>query len=276
MKQFAPSRKRYAPRPTQNMQPAHAEGDWISLNGTSGEVILGKHAVAPPELSGDLAKFMTWVDEHRKLKVLTNADTPDDAAAARRNGAEGIGLVRTEHMFFGAGERIQAVRRMIVAQDKASRRKALDDILPFQRGDFEGIFEAMSGLPVTIRLLDPPLHEFLPEGENLDEIVAQMAKDTGADPETLMYTIESMEELNPMLGFRGCRLAIAFPEIAEMQASGAECRLALGTSHPSPRAAFLADLAHLRAASVRRHLPPLPSRCNPLPRRHDAHPPTRV
>jgi len=193
------------------------QGDWVSLNGTTGEVILGKHAVAPPELSGDLAKFMGWVDQYRQMKVLTNADTPEDAATARKNGAEGIGLVRTEHMFFGAGARLKAVRRMIVAQDEETRRAALADILPFQRSDFEGIFEAMTGLPVTIRLLDPPLHEFLPDGENLDEIIAQMSKDTGVPEEVLEYTIEGMEELNPMLGFRGCRLAIAYPEIAEMQ-----------------------------------------------------------
>lgn len=192
------------------------EGDWLSLNGSTGEVILGKQPMKTPELGGDLSTFMGWVDQFRTLKVLANADTPDDAAAARKNGAEGIGLTRTEHMFFATEERITAVRRMILAQTEDDRKAALDDILPFQQSDFEGIFRAMDGLPVTIRLLDPPLHEFLPVGE-MDEVIDQLAEETGASPEEIEETITKLAEVNPMLGFRGCRLAITFPEIGEMQ-----------------------------------------------------------
>ena len=192
------------------------EGDWVSLNGTTGEVIRGQVELAPPAISGDLDKFMTWVDEFRRLKVLANADTPEDAKTARDNGAEGIGLVRTEHMFFGTGERIMAVRRMIMAADTATREAALTDLLPYQREDFEGIFRAMDGCPVTIRLLDPPLHEFLPDGD-LDEIVAMLSADTGADEHEVVERIEKLAEINPMLGFRGCRLAITYPEIGRMQ-----------------------------------------------------------
>ena len=192
------------------------EGDWLSLNGTTGEVIRGQVELAPPAISGDLDQFMTWVDEFRRLKVLANADTPEDAKTARDNGAEGIGLVRTEHMFFGTGERIMAVRRMIMAADTPTREAALNDLLPFQREDFEGIFRAMDGCPVTIRLLDPPLHEFLPDGD-LDEIVAMLSADTGADEHEVVERIEKLAEINPMLGFRGCRLAITYPEIGRMQ-----------------------------------------------------------
>lgn len=187
-------------------------------------------------------------------QVLTNADTPEDAATARRNGAEGIGLVRTEHMFFGAGERIKAVRRMIVAQSTEQRRKALADLLPFQRSDFEGIFEAMSGLPVTVRLLDPPLHEFLPEGESLDEIVEQMSRDTGISREALVHTIESMEELNPMLGFRGCRLSIAYPEIAEMQVGGGHGHMDEGVQLALPMMAMTV-LFHVPGCDALRWVP---------------------
>ena len=192
------------------------EGDWVSLNGTTGEVIRGAAELAPPAISGDLGKFMSWVDETRSLKVLANADTPEDATTARDNGAEGIGLVRTEHMFFGTGERIRTVRRMIMAGNTLDREAALADLLPFQRQDFHGIFRAMDALPVTIRLLDPPLHEFLPDGE-LDEIVALLAADTGADENEVVERIEKLAEINPMLGFRGCRLAITYPEIGRMQ-----------------------------------------------------------
>ena len=192
------------------------EGDWVSLNGTTGELIRGAAELAPPAISGDLGKFMSWVDETRSLKVLANADTPEDAKTARDNGAEGIGLVRTEHMFFGTGERIMAVRRMIMAADTATREAALTDLLPYQREDFEGIFRAMDGCPVTIRLLDPPLHEFLPDGD-LDEIVAMLSADTGADEHEVVERIEKLAEINPMLGFRGCRLAITYPEIGRMQ-----------------------------------------------------------
>jgi len=193
------------------------EHEWISINGTTGEVILGKQPLKQPELVGDLGRLMHWVDQFRTLGVFTNADTPDDAQVARDNGAEGIGLCRTEHMFFSSEERIKTVRKMIVAQDKEARIKALEELLPFQRSDFEGLFTAMSGLPVTIRLLDPPLHEFLPDGD-VEEVVATLAKETGATEQDIMDTVERLEELNPMLGFRGCRLAITYPEIAEMQA----------------------------------------------------------
>ncbi|KAG6529563.1 hypothetical protein ZIOFF_011771 [Zingiber officinale] len=202
------------------------EGDWISLNGSTGEVILGKQALTPPALSGDLETFMSWVDEIRKLKVMANVDTPDDARIARKNGAEGIGLCRTEHMvsnaivfgtFFSSDERIKVVRQMIVAPNSEQRHRALDLLLPYQRSDFQGIFHAMDGLPVIIRLLDPPLHEFLPEG-NLGDIVSQLALDTGTKEEQVLSTVEKLSEVNPMLGFRGCRLGISYPELTEMQA----------------------------------------------------------
>eukprot|EP00195_Chlamydomonas_chlamydogama_P010279 CAMPEP_0202891472 /NCGR_PEP_ID=MMETSP1392-20130828/1515_1 /ASSEMBLY_ACC=CAM_ASM_000868 /TAXON_ID=225041 /ORGANISM="Chlamydomonas chlamydogama, Strain SAG 11-48b" /LENGTH=863 /DNA_ID=CAMNT_0049575227 /DNA_START=362 /DNA_END=2953 /DNA_ORIENTATION=- len=192
------------------------EGDFISLNGSTGEIIRGKQPLSPPKLAGDLGAFMKWVDERRRLRVLTNADTPEDAAEARKFGAEGIGLCRTEHMFFASEERIAAVRRMIVAQSKEARLKALADLLPFQRADFEGIFRAMEGLPVTIRLLDPPLHEFLPDGE-MEEVCAALAQDAGISVDEVYDTIDKLSEVNPMLGFRGCRLGITYPEITEMQ-----------------------------------------------------------
>ncbi|KAG2627649.1 hypothetical protein PVAP13_3KG261700 [Panicum virgatum] len=193
------------------------EGDWLSLNGSTGEVILGKQPLAPPALSGDLETFMSWVDEVRQLKVMANADTPEDALAARNNGAQGIGLCRTEHMFFASDERIKAVRQMIMAPTLELRQNALDRLLPYQRSDFEGIFRAMDGLPVTIRLLDPPLHEFLPEG-NVEDIVSELCAETGADQEEALARIEKLSEVNPMLGFRGCRLGISYPELTEMQA----------------------------------------------------------
>ncbi|CAL4893498.1 unnamed protein product [Urochloa decumbens] len=193
------------------------EGEWLSLNGSTGEVILGQQPLSPPELSGDLGTFMSWVDEVRQLKVMANADTPEDAVAARNNGAQGIGLCRTEHMFFASDERIKTVRQMIMAPTLELRQNALDRLLPYQRSDFEGIFRAMDGLPVTIRLLDPPLHEFLPEG-NVDEIVRELCAETGADQEEALARIEKLSEVNPMLGFRGCRLGISYPELTEMQA----------------------------------------------------------
>ncbi|KAG2248084.1 hypothetical protein Bca52824_087712 [Brassica carinata] len=192
------------------------EGEWISMNGTTGEVILGKQALAPPALSADLETFMSWADAVRRLKVMANADTPEDATAARKNGAEGIGLCRTEHMFFGA-DRIKAVRKMIMAVTTEQRKASLDVLLPYQRSDFEGIFRAMDGLPVTIRLLDPPLHEFLPEGD-LDNIVQELAAETGMKEDLILSQIEKLSEVNPMLGFRGCRLGISYPELTEMQA----------------------------------------------------------
>lgn len=193
------------------------EGDWISLNGSTGEVIMGKQPLAPPAISGNLEIFMSWVDEFRRLKVMANADTPEDALAARKNGAEGIGLCRTEHMFFASDERIKAVRQMIMASTTPQRQVALDKLLPYQRSDFEGIFRVMDGLPVTIRLLDPPLHEFLPEG-NVEEIVEQLAEATGASEDDVYSRIEKLSEVNPMLGFRGCRLGISYPELSQMQA----------------------------------------------------------
>ncbi|KAL1807362.1 hypothetical protein ACET3Z_024352 [Daucus carota] len=192
------------------------EGDWISLNGSTGEVIMGKQPLSPPALSSDLETFMSWADEIRQLKVMANADTPDDALAARKNGAEGIGLCRTEHMFFASDERIKAVRKMIMAVTHEQRKAALDLLLPYQRSDFEGIFRAMDGLPVTIRLLDPPLHEFLPEGD-LEEIVGELTSETGMSEDEVYSRIEKLSEVNPMLGFRGCRLGISYPELTEMQ-----------------------------------------------------------
>ncbi|XP_058077878.1 pyruvate, phosphate dikinase, chloroplastic isoform X3 [Magnolia sinica] len=193
------------------------EGEWLSLNGSTGEVIMGKQPLSPPALSGDLGTFMSWVDELRYLKVMANADTPGDALTARNNGAQGIGLCRTEHMFFASDERLKAVRQMIMAATLEQRKAALDLLLPYQRSDFEGIFRAMDGLPVTIRLLDPPLHEFLPEGE-IDEIVSELSSDTGMTEDEVFSRIEKLSEVNPMLGFRGCRLGISYPELTEMQA----------------------------------------------------------
>lgn len=194
-----------------------SEGDWLSLNGSTGEVILGKEPLSPPALSGDLETFMSWADEIRVLKVMANADTPEDALTARNNGAEGIGLCRTEHMFFASEDRIKAVRKMIMAVTPEQRKAALDQLLPYQKSDFEGIFRAMDGLPVAIRLLDPPLHEFLPEGD-LEEIVSGLAAETGMTEDEVFSRIEKLSEVNPMLGFRGCRLGISYPELTEMQA----------------------------------------------------------
>ncbi len=189
------------------------EGDIISLNGSTGEVILGEVAVVDPVMEEEFATLMSWADSFRTLKVRTNADTPKDARLARGFGAEGIGLVRTEHMFFDA-ERIKAVREMILAKDIEGRKTALAKIEPFQVSDFEGIFEAMDGLPVIIRMLDPPLHEFLPKEE---KDIAEIASELNVDVSKIKETIETLHEFNPMLGFRGCRLALIYPEIMEMQ-----------------------------------------------------------
>jgi pyruvate, orthophosphate dikinase len=193
------------------------EGEWISLNGSTGEVILGKQPLSPPAMSGDLEIFMSWADEIRSIKVMANADTPEDALTARNNGAQGIGLCRTEHMFFASDKRIKAVRKMIMAITPEQRKAALDQLLPYQQSDFEGIFRAMAGLPVTIRLLDPPLHEFLPEGD-LEQIVGELTAETGMTEDDVFSRIEKLSEVNPMLGFRGCRLGISYPELTEMQA----------------------------------------------------------
>ncbi|MCL5022571.1 MAG: pyruvate, phosphate dikinase [Nitrospirae bacterium] len=189
------------------------EGDYITLNGTTGQVILGQVPLTQPELTRDFATIMKWSDEFRKIGVRANADTPKDARLAREFGAEGIGLVRTEHMFF-EGDRIKAVREMILADDTEGRKKALAKILPMQKGDFIGIFTEMKGLPVTIRLLDPPLHEFLP---HTDEELELLAEDMNVPVERLKARNKALREFNPMLGHRGCRLAVTYPEIYEMQ-----------------------------------------------------------
>ncbi len=190
------------------------EGEVITIDGASGEVILGAVPTVQPALSGDFGELMAWADKVRRLKVRANAETPEDARTARRFGAEGIGLCRTEHMFFDA-ERIVAVREMILAKDETGRRVALAKILPMQRQDFVALFEIMSGLPVTIRLLDPPLHEFLPK---TDADFAHVAAAIGVDAAQLRARAFELEESNPMLGHRGARLGISYPEIYEMQA----------------------------------------------------------
>jgi len=189
------------------------QGDTISLDGGAGEIMIGEVPTVQPKLSGSFGQVMRWADAYRAIKVRTNADTPRDAQVARGFGAEGIGLCRTEHMFF-EGDRITAMRGMILAEDEGSRRKALKKLLPMQRKDFEGIFKAMKGLPVTIRLLDPPLHEFLPHDAAGQKEVAQAL---GVKPAAVRAKVESLHELNPMLGHRGCRLAVTYPEICEMQ-----------------------------------------------------------
>ncbi len=215
------------------------EGDWISLDGSTGSVILGKVPTVEPKMEGEFGIFMKWVDKYRKLKVRANADIPRDAKVARDFGAEGIGLCRTEHMFF-AEDRLPHMQAMILAHDEKGRKEALDKLLPMQRSDFEGLFETMEGYAVTIRLLDPPLHEFLPKREELmAEIITMKANNTtttsneiikkalelvpeGATDlekaEKLLHRVEELHEFNPMLGHRGCRLGITYPEISEMQA----------------------------------------------------------
>ena len=190
------------------------EGDYISLDGTAGDVLKGQIKTVPPELSGDFAEIMSWADEIRTLKIRTNADNPRDAKQAVEFGAEGIGLCRTEHMIFEE-ERIPAVRRMILADSEEERREALKFLLPYQKGDFKGIYEAMGDRPVTIRLLDPPLHEFLP---HTDEEIKALSEQIGVPYEKLAKKTQELHEFNPMLGHRGCRLAVTYPEIAEMQA----------------------------------------------------------
>jgi pyruvate,orthophosphate dikinase len=199
-------------------------GEPITLNGTTGEVMLGEAPLVKPQLTGSFKQLLDWADQTRRLRVRANADTPQDAKVARDFGAEGIGLCRTEHMFFGE-ERLPVVRQMILAKDAAARKAALAKLLPFQKQDFIGIFEAMKGLPVTIRLLDPPLHEFLP---NTPEDQERLAQQLGVDPRKLRETVNGLHELNPMLGHRGCRLGLTYPEINEMQAQAiceAACEL---------------------------------------------------
>ena len=189
------------------------EGDWISLDGSTGNIYGEALKTVEASIGGDFGRLMGWADSIRTLKVRTNADNPRDAAVAVKFGAEGIGLCRTEHMFFEE-DRIPAVREMIVAKTEEARRKALNKLLPMQRSDFEGIYKAMEERPVTIRFLDPPLHEFLP---HKDEEIAALAKEMGLTFEELKSTVESLHEFNPMMGHRGCRLTVTYPEIAEMQ-----------------------------------------------------------
>ena len=201
------------------------EGDLLTLNGSTGEVILGQVKLSKPTFGEDFKHFMGWADQIRKLRIRTNADTPEDTQIARDFGAEGIGLCRTEHMFFGEN-RLRAVREMILAHDEASRIKALKKLEPLQKGDFKGIFKAMIGLPVTIRLLDPPLHEFLPKG---DKELKKVAADLKISVKELKSKVQSLHEVNPMLGHRGCRLAVTYPEIYKMQTQAifeAACELA--------------------------------------------------
>ena len=209
------------------------EGDFISLNGTTGEVYEGKVETITPSLAGDFGKIMDLAEKHTRMYVRTNADTPADAQTARDFGAKGIGLCRTEHMFF-EGERIWAIREMILAENEAGRRVALEKLLPMQRGDFYGILKAMDGFGVTIRLLDPPLHEFTP---NDDETQKEMADKLGVDVEIVKEKVESLHEFNPMLGHRGCRLGNTYPEISEMQARAiieAACDLKKEGFDPKP------------------------------------------
>ena len=190
------------------------EGEWLSINGSTGEVILGKVPMVEPSLTGDFGELMKWADQTRKLGVRANADIPRDAIVARKFGAEGIGLCRTEHMFF-AEDRLPFMQEMIVADTEEDRRKALDKLLPFQKEDFKGLFKEMEGFPVTIRTLDPPLHEFLPKTQ---EEALELSKKIGVPADRIWARSEELHELNPMLGHRGCRLGITYPEITEMQA----------------------------------------------------------
>ena len=194
-------------------------GEFITINGTTGDVMIGKVETIEPKMTGDFATLMGWADKMRTLKIRTNADTPADAAKAREFGAEGIGLCRTEHMFFtGADEaekkaRISSIREVILADNLEGRQVGLDKVLVFQKKDFVGLFAAMDGLPVTIRLLDPPLHEFLPKEDKMQS----MADEMGVPVEKIRERIEALHEFNPMMGFRGCRLPIVYPEIGDMQ-----------------------------------------------------------
>jgi pyruvate,orthophosphate dikinase len=205
------------------------EGDYISLDGTTGQIYGEILPTVEAKISGDFETFMNWADKYRTLKVRTNADTPRDTAKAVEFGAEGIGLCRTEHMFF-EGDRIKAMREMIVARNVDSRKKALEKILPLQQGDFEAMYRELAGRPMTIRFLDPPLHEFLPT--NAAEI-ADLAKDLGLSAEELTQVVSSLHEMNPMMGHRGCRLAVSYPEIAEMQTKAViRAAIAVNKEHP--------------------------------------------
>lgn len=218
------------------------EGETISIDGTNGIVYLGEIKKIEPQLSGNFETFMEWADEYKVMGVYTNADTPKDASAARKFGAKGIGLTRTEHMFFDE-KRIIDVRKMILAKTTEERQASLDKLLPHQKSDFVGIFEAMKGLPVTIRLLDPPLHEFLPVKES---DIEQIAGDLGVSYEALCDRIEELKELNPMLGHRGCRLAVSYPEIYKMQARAImEAAIEVGETTPHIMIPLVGDIKEL-------------------------------
>jgi pyruvate,orthophosphate dikinase len=228
-------------------------GDFLTVDGSTGEVIRGQAPLVEADLGGDFAQLMEWADKYRRLGVRCNADTPEDAEIARRFGAEGVGLCRTEHMFF-AEDRVMAVRQMIVADDDEQRQAALEQILPMQKGDFKAIFRIMEGLPVTIRLLDPPLHEFLPHAlEEIGELAAYMKRPA----REVRRRVESMHESNPMLGHRGCRLGITFPDIYNMQVQAiveAACELKregieVQTEIMVPLVAYVEELA-----IVKRHI----------------------
>ena len=230
------------------------KGDYLTLDGSTGEIILGQVKTVQPQLSGNFDKLMKWADEIRSLNVRANADTPQDCQIARNFGAEGIGLTRTEHMFFEP-ERIQAVRSMILSHDVTQRKNALAKLLPMQKGDFKGIFKVMQNLPVTIRLLDPPLHEFLPKG---DKEIAILANELSVRKEVLEQKIEYLSELNPMLGHRGCRLGITYPEIYEMQVQAiieAACELKKNENIDTsveimiPLVSHVNELAYLRKSA---------------------------
>ncbi|MCP5068237.1 MAG: pyruvate, phosphate dikinase, partial [bacterium] len=232
-------------------QVFHA-GDYLTLDGSRGEVIRGQVPTVTPELGGAFGELMRWADRMRKIGVRTNADTPQDAAIAREFGAEGIGLCRTEHMFFEP-ERILAVREMILAADSPARERALEKLRPMQRTDFEGIFRAMDGLPVTIRLLDPPLHEFLPHS---DEEIRDVALALGSSAAALRAKVEAVKEFNPMLGHRGCRLGISYPEIYRMQVGAileAAYRVAAEGTKVRPEI-MLPLVSHLRELETLREL----------------------
>jgi pyruvate,orthophosphate dikinase len=235
------------------------EGDEITIDGGTGEVILGAMPLVPARLNEDFRTVTGWADEVRQLCVRANADTPEDAAKARELGAEGIGLCRTEHMFFGE-DRLPVVQAMIMASDEARRREQLDRLLPFQESDFRGIFEAMAGLPVTIRLLDPPLHEFLPDLEDLNEEIARGREEGRAagelsELERVAARVRALQEQNPMLGLRGCRLGLMFPEIYEMQVRAivraARAADAQGVEIMHPLVGFAEELRRLRAMTER-------------------------
>ncbi|MEK7205401.1 MAG: putative PEP-binding protein, partial [candidate division NC10 bacterium] len=208
-------------------------GDALTLDGSTGEVMLGEVKLIQPELSGDFATLMTWADKYRTIGVRTNADTPKDAQVTRKCGAGGIGLCRTEHMFF-EGDRIDAVREMILAEDVEGRKRALAKLLPIQKADFKAILDTMGDLPVTVRTLDPPLHEFLPK---TDAEIQDLARKVNIPAERLKAKVDAMHEFNPMLGYRGCRLGIEYPEITEMQAQAlfeAACELKKQGKNPYP------------------------------------------